>query len=205
MKQTTLLLFLFFGYSTLVCSQNNNYILIIDGDSIALDLNKDLKHTIRGKAVQLKLIQPQNLQYSDDLIAFKYPNDLSVAKTPLDGDIEQLMVMRATGTGYMIQTYKSFNPSLLVDLMLNEITKESVSYGYAKTVTPFEYTLQSGQVLKGSTATLTYKGEEELYTVAAYGAKDQGVLVMTMMLSDESSKKEDETFLKEFLNSLQIR
>lgn len=201
----TKLLFLFLIATTFFTySQNKNYILVIDGDSIAIDLNEELKHNIKGKKVALKLIQPNNLVYSDDLISFQYPNDLNVAKTQIDEDIEQLMVMKATGTGYMIQTYKSFNPTMLIDLMLSEITKESVSYGYSKKEEAFEHKLQSGQVLKGKTAKLEYKGEEEVYTVAAYGNKDEGILIMTMLFTDDDYREADESLLSQLFNTLKV-
>jgi hypothetical protein len=202
--KTNILLLVFLTTSFVLFSQNKNYILIIDGDSIAIDINQELKHSIKGKKIDLKLVQPKDLIYSDDLISFQYPNDLNVAKTPVDEDIEQLMVMKATGTGYMVQTYKSFNPTLLIDIMLNEITKESVSYGYSKEVKNFERKLSSGQTLKGKTARLEYKGEEEVYTVAAYGSKDEGILVMTMLFTDDNDRKADEGLLKQFFSSLKI-
>lgn len=201
----TRLLFLFLITMTFISySQNENYILVIDGDSIAIDINQELKHSVKGKKVSLKLIQPKDLVYADDLISFKYPNDLNAAKTQIDKDIDQIMVMKATGTGYMIQTYKSFNPSLLIDLMLNEITKESVSYGYSKEVEDFKHKLASGQMLEGKTAKLEYKGEEEVYTVAAYGNKDEGILVMTMLFTDDDYREADESLLRQLLNTLKI-
>ena len=114
------------------------------------------------------------------------------------------MVMKATGTGYMIQTYKSFNPTMLIDLMLSEITKESVSYGYSKKEEAFEHKLQSGQVLKGKTAKLEYKGEEEVYTVAAYGNKDEGILIMTMLFTDDDYREADESLLSQLFNTLKV-
>lgn len=112
--------------------------------------------------------------------------------------------MKATGTGYMIQTYKNFNPTFLIDLMLSEVTKESVSYGYSKKDKNFEYKLTSGQTLKGKTATLEYKGEEEVYTVAAYGSKDEGILVMTMLFTDDDYRDADKALLAQLFSTLKL-
>ena len=37
----------------------------------------------------------------------------------------------------MVQKFKTIDPSSLTRLMLNEITKESISYGYSKTEKKF--------------------------------------------------------------------
>lgn len=66
----TKLLFVFL-ITVALNSFSQNYILVIDGDSIAVDLNQELKHSVKGKKVSLKLIQPKNLAYSDDIISFQ--------------------------------------------------------------------------------------------------------------------------------------
>ena len=181
-----LIFILLLSISHIIISQtNSNYILVINGDSIPINLNKDYKHKLNKKNVSIKLIQPLTLSYSDDVISFKYPNDLSVSKTQIEKSIQQLMVMTATGSGYMIQTYSGFDPSALTQLMVNEITKESVTYGYTKEEEEIEFNLVSGHVLKGLKATLKYKDDTEIYTVTAYGGKDEGIMVITMYLSNE--------------------
>jgi len=111
--------------------------------------------------------------------------------------------MKSTGSGFMVQKYSTLNPSYLTRFMLSEITKESVGYGYKKVEEDFEYELKSGQVLKGITATLTYKGEEEIYTVASYGENGQGIMVVTMLLEDEFVES-DKPMIDLFLKTLQI-
>ncbi|MBL4705836.1 MAG: hypothetical protein JKY54_15020 [Flavobacteriales bacterium] len=161
--------------------KTGNYIVIINNDSIHLDLDASQQYkTSSGEELTIKVIQPNILTYSDDMISFKYDKSLSVSDTKIEVGIEQCMVMKSTGNGFIVQKYKTINPSSLTQLMLNEITKESVNYGYAKKEKKFKKKLLSGQTIVGIRATLTYKGEKEIYTVAAYGGKDEGIIVITM-------------------------
>ena len=66
-----------------------------------------------------------------------------------------------------------------------------------------EKKIKSGETIEGVEATLTYKGEKEVYTVATYGAKDEGIIVVTMMLNDDF--KEDKKIIDLFLDTLSIK
>lgn len=184
--------------------KKGNYILIINNDSIEVNLNSEINYkTSKKEKLSIKVIQPNILTYSDEMISFDYRKSLSVSNTNIDDDIEQCMVIESTGNGFMIQKYKTFDPSSLTRLMLNEITKESISYGYSKTEEKFEKKLLSGQTIRGIKATLTYKGEKEIYTVATYGAKDEGIVVITMNLDEEFTSNKNMIDL--FLETLSLK
>lgn len=181
-----------------------NYILIINNDTIFVDLDKNQNYTTNsGDQLSLKLTQPEILTYSDDMITFNHKKSLTVSNSKLESEIEQCMIVKSTGNGFMVQKYTSFNPSSLTELMLNELTKESVSYGYSKKEKKFKKKIKSGQTIEGIQATLTYKGSTEVYTVASYGEKDEGIIVVTMFLNDDF--KEDKEIIDLFLNSLAIK
>ena len=181
-----------------------NYIIIINNDSIQVDLNTNIKYkNSSGEESTIKIIQPEILTYSDDMISFKHDKSLSVSDSKIEAGIEQCMIMKSTGNGYMVQKYKTIDPSSLTQLMMNEITKESISYGYTRTEKPFKKKLKSGQTIEGVQATLTYKGEDEVYTVATYGAKDEGIIVVTMLLSEDY--KDDKKIIDLFLDTLEIK
>ena len=182
-----------------------NYIIIINGDSLFVDLNSTTTYrTSSGEELDLQLVQPNYLTYSDDMVSFQYEKSYSVAKSSLDAGIDQLMVMKASGNGFMIQEYSTFDPSPLLRLMLNELVKESVSYGYDKVEEDFEHTLASGQIIKGVKAILTYRGERETYTVATYGQRDSGLVFVTMLLN-EDFKEEDQPLIDLFLETLEVK
>ena len=183
--------------------EGGNYILIIDNDSLQVNLDNDYNYkTTSGKELKIKLIQPNVLTYSDDMISFQYDKSLSVSNSVLDAGIEQCMVMKSTGNGFMVQKYKTINPEMLTSLMIHEITKQNVSYGYEKNEKPFSMKLKSGQTIEGTQAILTYKGQEEIYTVATYGEKDQGIIVVTMLLIADFNDKQ---IIELFLNTLEIK
>ena len=186
-------------------SQNSgNYIIIINMDTIAIDLDSNFQYlTTSGDPLNIKVTQPDILTYSDDMITFNYDRSLSVSNSIIDEGIDQCMIMRSTGNGFMIQKFRTLDPSSLTMLMLNEITKESISYGYSKTEQQFSKTLKSGHTIEGIQATLTYKGEKEVYTVATYGGKDEGIIVVTMLLSEDYS--EDKEIIDLLLNTLEIK
>ena len=184
--------------------EKGNYIIIINNDSIQVDLNTNIKYkNSSGEESTIKIIQPEILTYSDDMISFKHDKSLSVSDSKIEAGIEQCMIMKSTGNGYMVQKYKTIDPSSLTQLMMNEITKESISYGYTRTEKPFKKKLKSGQTIEGVQATLTYKGEDEVYTVATYGAKDEGIIVVTMLLSEDY--KDDKKIIDLFLDTLEIK
>ena len=180
-----------------------NYIIIINNDSIRVDLNNQVNYTDKsGEKHTIKLIQPEILTYSDDMISFSHNKSLNVSNSIIEEGIEQCMLMQSTGTGVMVQKYKTINPSSLTQLMLNEITKESISYGYSKTEKKFSKKIKSGHTIEGIQATLTYKGDKEVYTVATYGGKDEGIIVVTMLLNDDF--EEDKVIIDLFLDTLSI-
>ena len=186
-----------------LAQERGNFILIVNNDSIQIDLNKDINYkTPSGERLTLRVTQPEILTYSDDMISFSHDRSLQVSNSLIEEGIEQCMVIRSTGNGFMVQKYQTINPSSLIQLMLNELTKESINYGYSMTEKEFKREIKSGQTIEGVEATLTYKGEEEVYTVATYGAKDEGIVVITMLLNKDF--EEDIEIIELFLNTLSI-
>ena len=202
MKKILTLLIVILTVQLTYAQDPQNYILIINGDSIPIGLNKEYAHKINNQDLSLKLVQPRNLLFSNDVLSFKYPNDLSVSTTSVEVGIEQIMVMTATGCGVMVQTYDGFNPEGLTQLMMSELTKESVSYGYTKNEENIQFNAASGELLKGLKSTLEYKGEKEVYTVTAHGGKDEGVMLITIMQGDDP---EGEEMINLFVNSFSLK
>jgi len=183
---------------------DGNYVIIINNDSISINLNNKISYTTEsGDKLDISIEQPEILTYKDDMISFQHDKSLSVSNNEIERGIEQCMIVSSTGNGFIVQKYKTFNPTSLIDLMLNELIKENISYGYSKTEKDFEKKLKSGETIKGTEVTMTYRGETETYTVAAYGGKDEGILVVTMLLTEEDFP-EDVKIIDLFLNTLTI-
>lgn len=195
---------LFFAFQNLQGQDAGNYQLIIDGDTLNINLDEAIEYKgAKGKKMNILLRESDIKTYVDDMVSFQYEKGNGVSNTVIEEGIEQCMIMKSTGSGFMVQKYQTFDPSALTRFMLSEITKESVSYGYEKTEEDFKHTLKSGETLTGVTATLTYKGEKEIYTVASYGEKDRGIMVVTMLLVDDFAES-DKPMLDLFLKTLRI-
>ncbi|WP_394747596.1 hypothetical protein [Spongiimicrobium salis] len=198
-------LLLLFTTEVIMGQEKGNYILVINKDSLKVALDQDYAYTTpSGEEVSLKIVQPNILTYSDEMISFKYDKSNSVSNTAIEKGIAQCMILKSTGNGFIVQKYENMNPSSLTQFMLSEITKESISYGYTMEQKTFKKELQGGQQLEGVEAILTYKGEKEVYTVATYGHKDQGIIVITMLLSEDFVAA-DKPMIDLFLNSLQVK
>ena len=203
MKKSTLTLVIILIHSITYSQKSGNYILIINNDTINVDLDKDISYkTASGETLTIQVTQPEILEYSDDMISFSYQRSLGVSNAKIDDGIEQCMVMKSTGSGFMVQKFKTINPSGLTRFMLNEIIKESINYGYVKTEKEFKKKLLSGETIEGVQATLKYNDDTEIYTIATYGNKDQGIIVVTMQLNDDF---DDTLIIELFLNTLRIK
>ena len=180
-----------------------NYEIIIDGKSY--DLNLDEKIQIEypgGKTATAVLRKKPYTEYSDQFVTFQHKSELGVSSQDLGNGITQLMSTTATGTIVMIQEYSSMNPTMLIGLMIQELTKESIDYGYKMTQEQVIRKLSSGLILKGTKATLRLKNEEIRLEVLSHGKKDTGILVITQI--DKEFAETDLPFHQHFWKTLMV-
>ncbi|GGE19484.1 hypothetical protein [Psychroflexus salis] len=114
------------------------------------------------------------------------------------------MMVTAEGTGVILQEYVSFNPAFLNEMMLNDVTKESLNYGFEMQREDYEKTLLSGQTLSIQKATLTYNDEINIYEITSIGKKDSGILIMTMAM-DDNELSQGRKLIEVFWNSLKFK
>ncbi len=174
------LAFLIFGTSF----GQEDFSILIDGKAMDIALDKEYQVTIRGKDVKFTVQAKDTLTYIGDLFSFKYSKDYKVTKSIIDDGIDQQMIMTADGTGVAVQQYTNFNPTLLNEIIMDEITKESISYGYESVRQDYDIRLLSGQQITVNKTVLTYKGETNIYEVASIGKKDEGIVIITMKMND---------------------
>ncbi|MBT8323944.1 MAG: hypothetical protein HKN99_04590 [Winogradskyella sp.] len=199
-KITSILVFVL----TLSLTAQEDYIITI-GDqvkSISLDTNYDI--LVNGKKTKVSVTKKDTLNYGENFYNFKYIKKHKISKAQVDEDIDQIMMMTAGGSGVLVQNYGSFNPTMLQEMMLNEITKESVSYGYKLDRQDYDRKLASGESLRVLKAVLEYRGEIETYEVSAYGRKDEGILIMTMDM-DIDTDTDGKNMIDLFWKSLNIK
>lgn len=172
----------------LMCFQLNfaqaDYNIEINGKTFEIELNKDYEFEINNKQVKLHLKQKDTLVYNDETFSFKFPKEYKVAKNAINEGVEQLMLMSADGSGFIIQKYSTLNPTMLNELMLSEVTKESLNYGFEQERVEYERTLTSGKKIDVTKAILTYNDEVNIYEIASTGKKDSGLMIITMNMDD---------------------
>ncbi|MEF2145938.1 MAG: hypothetical protein V3573_10865 [Desulfovibrionaceae bacterium] len=180
-----------------------NYEIVIDGKTQEIELgNQYSGQTASGGNFSFTVRKKAQMTYADDLLSFDHPGDKVVTESRLDKDLVQLMCNSANGSLYMIQEYTSMDPSMLVPLMLNELVKEQVNYGYSIDKQQTTRTTANGKKLSGTRATARYNSEEMYYEVLSYGSKDRGLILVSAI--DKSFLEQDQAFLDLMWNTLKI-
>ena len=180
------------SFLTTMAYAQGNYTITINGEKIEIELDKEYVVDSKKKNLTFSVSENDTLLHKEEMFSFKYPKEFKISKTDLGGGIEQLLLMTAEGSGMIFQTYNSINPSMLNEMMINEVTKESINYGYTLERQDYSRKLQSGQELDIDKAVLTYKDETNIYEIASFGEKDQGFIVMVMRMEEDlSSESED--------------
>ncbi len=180
------------GFAVCVAAygQGANYQITINGQTSDVALGGEYSFvTPSGEKLTYSVTKKDIVSFEDEMVSFQHKGSLTVSTTKIDEGIDQVLAVTALGTGFIIQEYNGMDPSTLNDLMLQELTKEDISYGYELSKEDYSKVLKGGQTLKGIKATLTYKDEEKYYTITSFGARDKGVLVITMIDKEYMAKE----------------
>jgi hypothetical protein len=127
------------------------------------------------------------LTYNNGFYSFLYPKGFSVLNSKIDIGIDQTSILTAEGTGIVIQKYESVNPTSLNEMMLTEMTNESISYGFESKRSIYKRKLKSGQEIEVTKAVLRYKEEVNIYEVASIGKKDAGLIIVTIKMDEDDN------------------
>ncbi len=200
LKITLSLLILFF---TKAHSQED-YTIEINGESFEISLDKEFQYQTKDGVKNILLKQKDTLTYNDEMFSFNFFKEYKVGKTKIEQGIEQLMLMTPEGDGFLIQKYSTINPENLKELMLGEVTKESINYGFEMERREYKHKLISGEDLNVIQAYLTYNDEVNIYEIASVGRKDSGLLIMAMRMNDTKNSI-GEKLINLIWNSLEIK
>ncbi|MFT6601811.1 hypothetical protein [Dokdonia sp. LLG6352-1] len=200
LKITFSLLILFF---TKAHSQED-YTIEINGESFEISLDKEFQFQTKDGVKNILLKQKDTLTYNDEMFSFNFFKEYKVGKTKIEQGIEQLMLMTPEGDGFLIQKYSTINPENLKELMLGEVTKESINYGFEMERREYNHKLTSGEDLNVIQAYLTYNDEVNIYEIASVGKKDSGLLIMAMRMNDTKNSI-GEKLINLIWNSLEIK
>lgn len=166
-----------------------DYIIQLNDQTFEIAANKQYTFEVDGEEIDLSLRLKDILIYDDDFYSFSYPKDFKVSKMVVDEGIEQIMLMTAEGSGIIIQKYATIDPTMLKELMLSEVTKESISYGFQLTRNDYNRKLKSGEDLDVLKAVLKYRDETNIYEVASIAQKDEGLIIVTMTMDENYSEQ----------------
>ncbi|MCF1422576.1 hypothetical protein [Mangrovimonas futianensis] len=167
----------------LISFAQTDLILSIDGEEFEVNLNETYHLKINGKDSEVLLKEKDTLLFKDSKFKFKHIKNHKITQSKIEEGVIQIMMFTAMGSGVLVQKYESFDPNMLKEMMLNEVIKESVSYGYKMKREDYEKELSDGVKLKVLKAVLEYKGEIETYEVTSFsGKRDEGLLFVTMNL-----------------------
>lgn len=166
-----------------------DYVLTINGKDHELDLEQETTVKLAdGTELKLNLKQKEYLEFKADLFAFEHKNQFRPNRTDLGDGLLQTAIMTPMGTGILVQEYKQMDPSSLIDMMVKELTKEEVEYGYKLKEVSISKKVGDAE-FKGKKAITTYTGEEWTRSVLAYGKKDKGLLIVTFIEKDNYEKE----------------
>ena len=180
-----------------------NYVLTIDGKTHEVDLDKQTTIKLSdGKKIQVTLEKKAIVSFGVDDFSFDHPSSVTPSRTDLGDGIHQTMMTTPLGTLVIVQEYANMDPSGLVDMMLNELTKEEKQYGYKITNSPAKIKLSSGKTLTGKKSIATYRGEQTTRHVLCYSLRDAGVMIVTQVAKDASPK--DKSMIDTFWKTLKI-
>jgi len=175
--------------SSMEAKCQEDYIIHFNDTSILVALDKQYSLMVNGKQLDFKVAQKDTLTYTDNLYSFQYLKGFKVSTSKLDVGIEQLSLLTAEGSGLLIQRYESINPTSLNELMLSELTKESISYGYESKRTSYKKVLKSGHEIEITKAVLRYKDEVNIYEIASIGKKDAGIMIVTIRMDENDNSQ----------------
>lgn len=186
------------------CEDFKAYKLTIDGVSVDIDTDEDATVTLpNGDKAKIRLERNAFATFSGDSFSFVHPSGVTVTKTNLSKGIDQYLMASAVGSMVIVQEYSDMNPVTLNQLMLQEITKESVQAGGKLSQKAGSRKLADGKVLSGLTATVKTRADRVTYEVMSYGTADQGVVVITSL--DDDNAEDDRPMIDKFWQSLKLR
>ncbi|WP_054310533.1 hypothetical protein [Mesorhizobium sp. 1M-11] len=180
------------------------YKLTVDGVSVDIDPGEDATLALpNGKQARVKLEPNAFATFSGGNFSFVHPSGVTVTKTNLSKGLDQHLMASAVGSMVIVQEYSDMNPVMLNQLMLQEITKESVRAGGKLTQKAGSRKLADGKVLNGLSATVKTRIDRVAYEVMSYGTTDQGVIVITSL--DDDNAEADQPMIDRFWQSLKLR
>ncbi|WP_434723691.1 hypothetical protein [Mesorhizobium sp. RIZ17] len=178
--------------------------LTIDGVTVDIDPGEDIDVTLPGgKTSKVRIDHNDFATFSGGTFSFVHPSTNSVTKTDLGEGIAQYLMASALGTLVVVQKYDKMNPVSLNQLMLQEMTKETVQAGGQLTQRATTRKLADGKELTGLKATVKTRTDSADFEIVGFGTVDQGLLFITR-IGDQDNATE-QPLIDKFWETLKIK
>lgn len=178
--------------------------LTIDGVTVDIDPGESADVTLPGgKKSKVTLERNDFATFSGGSFSFVHPSNISVTKTDLGEGITQYLMASALGTIVVVQEYGKMNPVSLNQLMLQEMTKESVQAGAALTQEPTTRKLADGRELTGIRAQVKTRTDTADFEIVGFGRADQGLLFITRVAGEDAAT--EKPLIDKFWQSLKLK
>ena len=178
--------------------------LTIDGVTVDIDPGERTNVTLPGgKQSKVTLERNDFATFSGGSFSFVHPSDISVTKTDLGENITQYLMASALGTIVVVQEYGKMNPVSLNQLMLQEMTKESVQAGAKLTQEPTTRKLADGKELTGILAKVKTRTDTADFEIVGFGLADQGLLFITRVAGEDAAT--EKPLIDKFWQSLKVK
>lgn len=178
--------------------------LTIDGKAVDIDAGESAKVTLPdGKQIDVRLDKNDFATFSGGSFSFTHPSTISVTKTDLGENITQYLMASALGTIVVVQEYGKMNPVSLNQLMLQEMTRESVQAGAELTQQPTTRKLADGKELTGITAVVKTRTDTAYFEIVGYSLADQGLLFITRVAGEDMAT--EKPMIDKFWESLKLK
>lgn len=177
--------------------------LTIDGVTVDIDPGEDIEVTLPGgKTSKVRLEHNDFATFSGGTFSFVHPGNYSVTKTDLGDGIAQYLMASALGTLVVVQKYDKMNPVSLNQLMLQEMTRETVQAGGHLRQQPTTRKLADGKDLTGLKATVKTRTDSADFEIVGFGTADQGLLFITR-IGDQDNATE-QPLIDKFWETLKV-
>ena len=108
-----------------------DYVITINGNSKEIVIDKETTLVFpNGTSLRLTLHQKEYQRFEADFFSFEHKSIYKSNRTEFGSGIFQTIIMTLLGTGIIVQEYKTINPTSIIDMMLKEVKKEEIDYGY---------------------------------------------------------------------------
>ena len=147
---------------------SENYEIQINGRTYDIGLDQERKVKLpTGDILTITLSLKEYVEYESDYFSFSHKGAYKANKSDLGDGIYQTILTTPLGNMVLVQEYSTMDPTPLLDLYMQNLTKEERDYGYTYEEKQIEKTVGNAK-LRGKEAVLTYKGEGRTYRVYTF-------------------------------------